>query len=149
MQRLTKRRNVRRALRTRGPAAARATARPRCWPKSRGSPFHTCQRCVLLPPGASAALPADARAGRRCVAHQATAAARCALQDAVVDTTGAGDAFIGSVLYALATGLDRPSMLKLAVTVAACKCTAIGARQGLPAAAQLAPHLLQPSLVNA
>eukprot|EP00983_Pelagomonas_calceolata_P040983 1137844-Pelagomonas_calceolata.AAC.2 len=57
---------------------------------------------------------------------------------AVVDTTGAGDAFIGSVLYGLAMGLDRPRMLQLAATVAACKCTAIGARQGLPSASQLA-----------
>lgn len=60
----------------------------------------------------------------------------------MVDTTGAGDAFIGSVLYGLATGLDRPRMLQLAATVAACKCMAIGARQGLPNASQISKDIM-------
>lgn len=50
----------------------------------------------------------------------------------MVDTTGAGDAFIGSVVYALATGLGCAKMLQLASLVAACKCTQLGARPGLP-----------------
>lgn len=49
-----------------------------------------------------------------------------------MDTTGAGDAFIGSVVYALATGLSCARMLQLASLVAACKCTKLGARPGLP-----------------
>jgi len=73
-----------------------------------------------------------------CWAHLISCGFALRLQGAVVDTTGAGDAFIGSVLYGLAMGLDRPRMLQLAATVAACKCTAIGARQGLPTASQLA-----------
>ncbi|KAL6763951.1 PfkB-type carbohydrate kinase [Haematococcus lacustris] len=65
-----------------------------------------------------------------------------ALQDAVVDTTGAGDAFIGSVLYALAHGLPLPKMMQLASLVAASKCTQLGARPGLPHCSSIAPDLL-------
>jgi sugar/nucleoside kinase (ribokinase family) len=52
--------------------------------------------------------------------------------EAVVDTTGAGDAFIGSIVYALAKGLPAHRALRLAGVVAAAKCTALGARPGLP-----------------
>lgn len=61
---------------------------------------------------------------------------------AVLDTTGAGDAFIGSVLYGLCTGMTPPGILALAAAVAACKCTAIGARPGLPMRKQLVQELL-------
>ncbi|KAJ9528646.1 hypothetical protein QJQ45_020380 [Haematococcus lacustris] len=63
-------------------------------------------------------------------------------EDAVVDTTGAGDAFIGSVLYALAHGLPLPKMMQLASLVAASKCTQLGARPGLPHCSSIAPDLL-------
>lgn len=59
----------------------------------------------------------------------------------VIDTTGAGDSFIGSVLYGLCTGMSRDKMLQLASVVAACKCTALGARAGLPYRSQLAADL--------
>jgi sugar/nucleoside kinase (ribokinase family) len=59
-----------------------------------------------------------------------------------VDTTGAGDAFIGSCLYGVCTGMALTDMLRLAAAVAACKCTALGARPGLPTRSQLAPWLL-------
>jgi sugar/nucleoside kinase (ribokinase family) len=52
--------------------------------------------------------------------------------DAVLDTTGAGDAFIGSVLYCIATGKSPQHAQRLGAVVAACKCTALGARPGLP-----------------
>eukprot|EP00798_Chlamydomonas_sp_ICE-L_P024090 gene24090-9664_t len=61
----------------------------------------------------------------------------------VVDTTGAGDAFIGSVVYGLATGMPMPQVLKLAAVVAACKCTALGARPGLPMKDALNPSLFE------
>lgn len=61
---------------------------------------------------------------------------------AVADTTGAGDAFIGSLLYGLTTGLAPEAMLRLGAAVAACKCTALGARPGLPRRRQLAAELL-------
>ena len=64
------------------------------------------------------------------------------MQEAVVDTTGAGDAFVGSLLYGVATGLSVGAMLQLAAVVAACECTALGARPGLPRAAQLSGAVL-------
>jgi len=65
------------------------------------------------------------------------------LQEAIEDTTGAGDAFIGTVLYAVTQGMPHDKMLKLAAVVAACKCTALGARPGLPYAQDISPQLLK------
>lgn len=62
--------------------------------------------------------------------------------NAVVDTTGAGDAFIGSVLYSIAMGIEPERSLCLASVVAACKCTQLGARPGLPYSHMLAPSML-------
>ncbi|GMH02540.1 hypothetical protein Nepgr_004379 [Nepenthes gracilis] len=50
----------------------------------------------------------------------------------LVDTTGAGDAFIGSVLYALCANMPPEIMLPFAAQVAAGCCRALGARTGLP-----------------
>uniref|UniRef100_A0A2P2L515 Ribokinase-like n=1 Tax=Rhizophora mucronata TaxID=61149 RepID=A0A2P2L515_RHIMU len=50
----------------------------------------------------------------------------------LVDTTGAGDAFIGAVLYALCTNMPPEKMLPFAAQVAAAGCRALGARTGLP-----------------
>lgn len=66
----------------------------------------------------------------------------CDLQENIVDTTGAGDAFIGSMVYGIATGLDPKRCLLLAAVVAATKCTAVGARSGLPHAHRIQSHLL-------
>lgn len=62
--------------------------------------------------------------------------------DAVLDTTGAGDAFIGSVLYCIATGKSPQHAQRLGAVVAARKCTALGARPGLPFRNDLAAALL-------
>lgn len=64
--------------------------------------------------------------------------------EAVVDTTGAGDSFIGSILYGLATGMPVQRAMQLGAVVAACKCTALGARPGLPRRSNLQAALLQP-----
>lgn len=66
-------------------------------------------------------------------------------KEAVVDTTGAGDAFIGSVLYCIATGVSPRDALKLGSVVAACKCTALGARPGLPRGEHLAWDIIMQS----
>ena len=58
------------------------------------------------------------------------------------DTTGAGDSFIGSLLYSLATRQPLHAALRLAAVVAACNCTALGARTGMPRRAQLRQDLL-------
>ncbi|KAB2068742.1 hypothetical protein ES319_A08G052600v1 [Gossypium barbadense] len=50
----------------------------------------------------------------------------------LVDTTGAGDAFIGAVVYALCAGMPPEKMLPFAAQVAASGCRALGARTGLP-----------------
>lgn len=64
------------------------------------------------------------------------------LQGAVVDTTGAGDAFVGGLLYGLCNGIPPPRMLALAAAVAAAKCTALGARAGLPHRGAILAELL-------
>ncbi|PKI76844.1 hypothetical protein CRG98_002830 [Punica granatum] len=50
----------------------------------------------------------------------------------LVDTTGAGDAFIGAVLYGLCAEMPPEKMLPFAAKVAASCCRALGARTGLP-----------------
>jgi sulfofructose kinase len=57
------------------------------------------------------------------------------------DTTGAGDAFRGGFLYGLLTGEDLETSLKFANAVAAMKCSALGARTGLPTIMQLKEFL--------
>lgn len=61
----------------------------------------------------------------------------------MVDTTGAGDAFIGSIVYGLASGLPLAKAMQLGTVVAACKCTALGPRPGLPTVEQLSKSILQ------
>nr|XP_048327448.1 ribokinase-like isoform X2 [Ziziphus jujuba var. spinosa] len=50
----------------------------------------------------------------------------------LLDTTGAGDAFIGAVLYAICTNMPAEKMLPFAAQVAAGYCRGFGARTGLP-----------------
>lgn len=72
-----------------------------------------------------------------------SAVAAADLQQAyVVDTTGAGDAFIGSIVYGLANGLPLAQAMQLGTVVAACKCTALGPRPGLPTVEQLSKSIL-------
>ena len=49
----------------------------------------------------------------------------------VVDTTGAGDAFIGTMLFSVAMGLSPAKGARLGSVVAAAKCLKLGARPGL------------------
>ncbi len=55
-----------------------------------------------------------------------------------VDTTGAGDAFHGGAAWALARGRNWEESLRIGAFVAAAKCRGLGARVGLPRAADLA-----------
>lgn len=57
----------------------------------------------------------------------------------LIDTTGAGDAFVGAVVYALCANISPHKMLPFAAYVAAAKCRALGARTGLPRRTD--PHL--------
>ena len=63
----------------------------------------------------------------------------------VVDTTGAGDAFIGSLAFGLIEQLPLERTLALASWVAAHKCRLPGPRPGLPRREQVPPQLLQAS----
>ena len=64
-------------------------------------------------------------------------------QGAVADTTGAGDAFNGALLFALATALPPARAARLGAVVAACAVTAVGARAGLPGAGAVRADLLR------
>ena len=57
------------------------------------------------------------------------------------DTTGAGDAFHGGFLYGLLHGDEIETSLLYGNAVAAMKCSALGARTGLPTRAQLQKFL--------
>lgn len=59
------------------------------------------------------------------------------------DTTGAGDASVGCLLYGLIQKMSPPAILRLAAVVSACKCTEFGARTGLPYAADIREDLLK------
>ncbi|XP_077227366.1 pfkB-like carbohydrate kinase family protein isoform X4 [Tasmannia lanceolata] len=63
--------------------------------------------------------------------------------DELIDTTGAGDAFIGAILYAICAGMSPEKMLPFAAQVAGAGCRALGARMGLPQRTdpRLAPFL--------
>ncbi|KAG5586933.1 hypothetical protein H5410_047367 [Solanum commersonii] len=65
-------------------------------------------------------------------------------QTELIDTTGAGDAFIGAVLYSICANMPPVKMLPFAAQVAAIKCRALGARAGLP---HYTDHRLSPFLV--
>ncbi len=57
------------------------------------------------------------------------------------DTTGAGDAFRGGLLYGLLNGDDVETSMKYGNAVAAMKCSKLGARPGLPNKQQLESFL--------
>lgn len=61
----------------------------------------------------------------------------CSVPGGCVDTTGAGDAFRSGLLYGLVAGMETNAAARCANAVAALKCRALGARQGLPNLAEL------------
>jgi ribokinase len=58
-----------------------------------------------------------------------------------VDTTGAGDAFVGVLAAALDQGLDLPDALRRASVAAGLACTRLGAQTSRPAAAEIVAQL--------
>eukprot|EP01018_Ginkgo_biloba_P019848 Gb_29403 [translate_table: standard] len=62
----------------------------------------------------------------------------------LVDTTGAGDAFSGAILYALCARMQPEKMLPFAARVAAAGCRSLGAKPGLPCRndPRLLPYLI-------
>lgn len=70
----------------------------------------------------------------------------------LIDTTGAGDAFIGAIIYSICADIPAEKMLPFSAQVAAACCRALGARTGLPYCTdpRLAPFLSggDPSLLT-
>ncbi len=60
-----------------------------------------------------------------------------AMQVEVVDTTGAGDAFNGALAAALAEGRSLDEAVRRAVAAGGLATTRVGAREGMPTAAEL------------
>ena len=60
----------------------------------------------------------------------------------VMDTTGAGDAYIGATCYGVVQGHGVEQVMRLASEVAARKCKRVGARPGLPWAEELPQEML-------
>jgi ribokinase len=56
----------------------------------------------------------------------------------VVDTTGAGDAFVGSFAYAIASGKDPIEAMKFGVKVASLSVTRKGAQSSYPDQTEIA-----------
>jgi ribokinase len=54
-----------------------------------------------------------------------------------IDTTGAGDAFIGSLAYALAKGLPLPDAIRFANYAAALSVTKVGTQTSFPSLADV------------
>jgi sugar/nucleoside kinase (ribokinase family) len=59
----------------------------------------------------------------------------------VLDTTGAGDAFHGGLLFALARGYPLRRSVQVASGVAALSCTRLGGQSGLPGLSELTSFL--------
>ncbi len=58
-----------------------------------------------------------------------------------IDTTGAGDAFNGALAVAIAEDRPLEDAVRRAVTAGALATTKVGAREGMPTAAELAAAL--------
>ena len=66
----------------------------------------------------------------------------------MVDTTGAGDAFIGTMAKGLSCSADILKTLRLATFVAAQKCLQVGARAGLPFRDEVPEDLMHPFVAS-
>lgn len=66
----------------------------------------------------------------------------CCAVGNIVDTTGAGDAFIGGIVYGIICKMERERMLSLASHLAAKKIEGSGARDGLPRRENIPSQLL-------
>ena len=60
------------------------------------------------------------------------AAAKLLTGETIKDTTGAGDAFCGAFVHALASGLSLPACLQRASVAGTVGCLAVGARTSVP-----------------
>jgi len=85
------------------------------------------QRTVVATLGARGALAVDGIGTRAIAGHKVT----------VVDTTGAGDCFVGALAAALAAGIDLTAALDRATVAAALSVQRLGAAPSMPTLAEL------------
>jgi ribokinase len=134
-------------------AAASEEAAARGWPfvlnaaPARPVPSSVLARCDVVVANQAEAEPLDA-AARAVVVTMGPGGAeiRRAGRDTLhqpafpveaVDTTGAGDAFVATVAWALAEGCDLEEAVRLAAAAGALACRKVGARAALPDRAEL------------
>ena len=72
-----------------------------------------------------------------------------ALPVAAVDTTGAGDCFVGVLAAGLARGLPLPDAMRRGVVAASLACTVIGAQPSFPTSDRLEAALKSPAAPSA
>ena len=63
---------------------------------------------------------------------------------AVLDTTGAGDTYVGALVVSLSEGAALPGAMRFAGTAAALACTRSGAQPSMPTRAEIEAALLTP-----
>lgn len=124
------------------PARATATSAPATAP----APAATAPATATSAPAATSAAataPAPAATGRAGKAARGSAAGDIRVWEvpadrvATVDSTGAGDAFCGALAAALAEGRSLAEAVQRAVAAGALATTHVGAREGMPTAAEL------------
>jgi len=96
---------------------------------------------VLMERGAGAVILTLGERGSLLVNEQGTTYVS-ATSVRAVDTTGAGDAFIGSLAYFMAAGKPLPEAMRRANYIAAISVQASGTQTSFPTADQLPPELL-------
>lgn len=89
-------------------------------------------RSVVITLGAAGAVWADTGGSGRVPARTGVTA---------VDTTGAGDAFVGALAASLARGADLPTATALGVAAGTFSITQLGAQSSYPTLADLGPHV--------
>ncbi len=97
---------------------------------------------VFLDRGAGAVILTLGEHGSLLVAETETAHVQ-AKQVQAVDTTGAGDAYVGSLAYFLAAGKSMPEAMRRASHIAAISVQSVGTQVSFPTAADLPPELLE------
>lgn len=87
---------------------------------------------VAARPGMPATIVATLGARGAALCHGGTVTVLAPPKVTVVDTTGAGDTFVGALAAELAAGLELPQAVRHAVTAASLSTRTLGATQGMP-----------------
>ncbi|MEP6943730.1 MAG: ribokinase [Betaproteobacteria bacterium] len=113
------------------------------WPTSTWSDFAKAARHALAPTRDAVVVVTLGAEGALCCGSQSTLRAIAPRVDAI-DTTGAGDAFVGTLAAALDAGATLDDALRRAVAAGSLACTRFGAQAAMPDAVAIAA--LSPSI---